>query len=218
MNEHADFDLIEEHAEDPGSAEALLPQGARPRAGGAPLDAERDRHAAQSSAEESARTFASPRVGHGSEVEAEKASEFPSLQRAAGILRTALPVLQRLLPLLDGNVATVVGNLLASRANRSSSKVDLKPVVDGLAELRSQQRRLRLEVTEQDVALKRVEDQIETLRAVSSRTLLEQQEAIDDLRASAKKIGVVAVMALLLAAAAFAAALAIYLRMNKAMP
>ncbi len=139
-----------------------------------------------------------------------------------GILRSALPVLQRLLPLLDGNFATVVGNLLASRANaqaaRSSGKVDLGPVEDGLAELRSQQHSLRLEVTEQNISLKAVEDQLAIVRDATNRNMLEQQEALEDLKTFAKRVMVIAVIALLLAAAGLAATVALFLRMKKMLP
>jgi hypothetical protein len=144
------------------------------------------------------------------------------MQRAAGILRSALPLLQRLLPLLDGNFATVVGSLLSARANaqaaRSSGKVDLGPIEGGLAELRSQQHSLRLELTEQNLSLKTVEDQLQTVREVSSRNMLEQQEALEDLRALAKRVMVIAVIGLLLAAAGLATTLALFLRMKKLLP
>ena len=144
------------------------------------------------------------------------------MQRAAGILRSALPILQRLLPLLDGNFATVVGSLLASRANaqitRSSGKVDLGPIEDSLAELRSQQHSLRLEVTEQNISLKAVEDQLQLVRDVTSRNMLEQQETLEDLKALGKRVTVIAVIALVLAAAGLTATLALFLRMKKMLP
>ncbi len=144
------------------------------------------------------------------------------MQRAAGILRSALPFLQRLLPLLDGNFATVVGSLLAARANaqaaRSSGKVDLAPIEDGLAELRAQQHSLRLEVTEQNLSLKAVEDQLAMVREVASRHMLEQQETLEDLKALGKRVMVIAVIALLLAAAGLAATVALFLRMKKMLP
>lgn len=144
------------------------------------------------------------------------------MQRVASVLRTALPFVQRLLPLLDGNFATVVGNLLSSRANaqaaRSSGKVDLTPIEDSLAELRTQQHSLRLEVTEQNISLKAVEDQLQTVREVTGRNMLEQQEALEDLKALGNRIKVIAVIALLLAVASLATTVVLFLKMKKVLP
>ncbi|MGB0062851.1 MAG: hypothetical protein WBP85_00260 [Terracidiphilus sp.] len=216
MNESADSNETEEQSE-------LEQQPAvRPRTAGAPLSEGVSRPGAQSPAEESRQRFVSHQPARVPEGESAKAPEFPGVQRAAGILRSALPLLQRLLPLLDGNFATVVGNLLASRANaqaaRSSSKLDLSPIEDGLAELRSQQHGLRLEVAEQNIALKAVEDQLELVREATSRNVLEQQETLEDLKALGNRIKTIAVIALLLAAASLATTVALFLRMNKMLP
>ena len=60
-----------------------------------------------------------------------------SLQRIMSALRSALPLVQRILPLLDGNIASAVGNLVAPhphpQASAPAPKVDLAPIEDGLA-------------------------------------------------------------------------------------
>lgn len=217
MNEPAEFDPVEEHSEP--QQQAVL----RPRAAGVPLSAGASRHDQQLPAEAANQRFDPPPPPFASEEdEPPNAPEFPSLQRAAGFVRTALPLLQRLLPLLDGNFATVVGNLIAARANaqaaRASSKVDLTTIEEGLAELRSQQHSLRLELTEQNLSLKAVEDRVVTIRDTTSRNILEQQEAIEDLKAAAKRVTVIAVIALLLAAAGLTTVVVLILKMKKMIP
>jgi hypothetical protein len=194
----------------------------RPRVVFPPRTEETMRHGAQFLPEDDDETFAPPEPRHAAEKEPPDAQEFPAIQRAAGILRTALPFLQRLLPLLDGNVATAVANLLGVRGNsqssQSSSRLDLTPIQEGLAELRSQQHSLRMEATEQNISLKRVEDQLETLRAVTSRNILEQQEVLEDMKALGNRIKWMAVIALLLAAASFAMTVALFLRFKNGLP
>jgi hypothetical protein len=212
MNEHEEFDASEEHSE------PQQPTVVRPRGAGAPLSPGASRHGQQPSPEEPRQRFDPPQPARQRDEEPANAQEFPSLQRAAGFVRSALPILQRLLPLLDGNFATVVGNLIASRANAQaarSSKADLTPIEDGLAELRTQQHSLRLEVTEQNLSLKAIEDQLAMVRDVTSRNMLEQQESLEDLKALAKRVMVIA---LLLSAASLAATVALFLRMKKMLP
>lgn len=212
MDEHPEFDPREEQSE------PQQPAVVRPRTAGAPLSAGASRHNEQTPVAEHRRQFLSDEPPHPDE-EPTQAPEFPSLQRAAGFVRSAVPILQRLLPLLDGNFATVVGNLVAARTNaRSSNKVDLTPIENGLSELRFQQHTLRLEVTEQNILLKAVEDQLAIVRDATSRHMLQQQEALEDLKASAKKAMVVAVIALLLAAGSLATVVVLILRMKKVLP
>ncbi|MGH9561678.1 MAG: hypothetical protein ACRD3S_09515 [Terracidiphilus sp.] len=216
MNEPADFNAPEDHAEPP------QPAVVRPRTAGSPLSAGANRHDQQDPVEENRQRFDPRQAPQAPEEEAANAPEFPSIQRAAGFVRSAVPILQRLLPLLDGNFATVVGNLIAARTNaqaaRSSSKIDLTPIEDSLVELRSQQYNIRLELTEQNISLKAVEDQLQTVREVTSRSMIEQQEALEDLKAAAKRVTVIAVIALLLAAAGLATAVALFLQTKKMLP
>jgi len=96
-------------------------------------------------------------------------------QRAIDAVRSTLPLVQRLLPLLDGNFATAISALVAPQPHPAHPptpvKVDLEPVERGLAEVRTSHRELRTQVQEQGTSLKRVEDQelVEDLRSVGSR-------------------------------------------------
>jgi t-SNARE complex subunit (syntaxin) len=137
------------------------------------------------------------------------------------MLRNALPFVQRLLPLLDGNIATTVSSLLASRHHpqaQPSAKLDLVPIEDGLAELQTQHQNLRDQVMEQNTSLKRVEDQLEMVREATDRNTLEQQELLEDLKAFGNKVKFVVVIALLLVALGFVMTLALFLHIQRVLP
>lgn len=213
MNERENFDLTENHAEAP-QVPAM-----RPRAAASPLSTGMSQRAPNLSAEENDDRSTLPPPQRIVEVAPAEAAQSPGVQRAVNILRATVPFVQRLLPLLDGNVASTVVNLLAPRthppAASTSAKIDLAPIEDGLAQLRSQQHNLRLQATEQSMALKRIEDQLEMVRLVTGRITLEQQELVEDLKAFGKSVKIVATVALVLAAASFFMTLAIFLRMKK---
>lgn len=121
------------------------------------------------------------------------------LGRAINAFRSALPTVQRLLPLLDGNIVAAVVNLLTPhhhpQAPAPPPKVDLAPVENGLAQLQTQHQSLRDQVIEQNASLKRVEDQLEMVREATDRNTLEQQELLEDLKTFSNKVKVVAVLA-----------------------
>jgi hypothetical protein len=216
MNERDRFDLSEDQAE------ALRVTATHPQAAGPPLPTRMNQHAAHPSAEENANRSTPPPPGRTVETESAEAAQSPGVQRAVSILRAAVPFVQGLLPLLDGNVGSALSNLIAPRsrpqAAAPSAELDLAPIEDGLAQLRSQQHNLRLQTVEQSMMLKRVEDQLETVRQATGRIALEQQELVEDLKAFGKSVKIVAMVALVLAAASFFMTLAIFLRMNKLLP
>jgi len=123
--------------------------------------------------------------------------EEPSgAQRAINAFRTIMPIVQRLLPLLEGNVLTAISNVLTPRpqAPPPAPKVDLAPLESGLAELQTEHRGLREQVVEQNASLKRVEDQLEMVREATDRNTLEQQELLEDLKTFSNKVRVIAVI------------------------
>ena len=130
------------------------------------------------------------------------------LQRAVDAVRSAMPLVQRLLPLLDGNFATAIGALVAPQLGHHPAPpppapiqqvhVDLEPVERGLAEVRTSHRELRGQVAEQGTTLKRVEDQLDRVREATDRNTLEQQELVEDLRAVGGRIGTFAIIGLVL--------------------
>jgi hypothetical protein len=125
------------------------------------------------------------------------------LQRAIDAVRSTLPLVQRLLPLLDGNFATAVSALVGPHTHPAPAqpvKVDLEPVERGLAEVRNSNRELRAQVQEQTASFKRVEDQLERVREATDRNTLEQQELVEDLRSVGNRVSIFAIVGLVLLA------------------
>jgi hypothetical protein len=116
------------------------------------------------------------------------------------MVRSAIPMVQKLLPLIDGNFATAVGALMAPQHHPAPPpvQVDLEPVERGLAEVRNSNRELRTQVAEQGATLKRVEDQLDRVREATDRNTLEQQELVEDLRTVGSRISTFAIIGLVL--------------------
>ena len=144
------------------------------------------------------------------------------LDRAMGVLRMALPFVQKILPLLDGNIGTAVSNILNPHPHpqpqQSHPPVDLEPIENGLADLKSQHRELRIQVGEQNTSLKRVEDQLEMVREATDRNTLEQQELMEDLKTVGNKVNVFALFALGLLAVSIFINVILYLHIKKVLP
>ena len=221
MSEPEGIDLSDQSPVEPTEPAAAPP---RPRAIGSPLPMGVSRRPPLSSAAgqcqaSHARPPPGPRSGRWSASAEEPSS---SLQRAVSALRSALPFVQRLLPLLDGNIASAVSNLLAPhphpQASAPAPKVDLAPLEDGLAELQTQHRELRDQVMEQNTSLKRVEDQLEMVREATDRNTLEQQELLEDLKTFGNKVKMVVIIALGLVAIGFLLNLILYLHIQRVLP
>lgn len=148
--------------------------------------------------------------------------ESQGMQRAVNVFRTIVPLVQRILPLLDGNVGTAISNLLAPRphppAPPPQPKVDLAPLEDGLAALQTQHRGLREQVMEQNTSLKRVEDQLEMVREATDRNTLEQQELLEDLKLFSSKVKAVAFIGLGLIAVGIILNLILFLHIQRVLP
>jgi hypothetical protein len=124
------------------------------------------------------------------------------LQRAVAAVRSAIPIVQRLLPLLDGNFASVLNSLVSTQPHHPPPppqvRVDLEPVNRGLAEVRESQRELTTQIQEQGTSLKRVEDHLERVREATDRNTLEQQELVEDLRTVGSRLSLFAIIGLVL--------------------
>lgn len=138
------------------------------------------------------------------------------IQRAVAALRAALPFVQRMLPLLDGNIVTAVSNILAPHHHAPTTPppppVNLAPIEQGLADLQTQHRELRDQVVEQNSSLKRVEDHLEMVREATDRNTLEQQELMEDLKVVGRKVKVFAFVALGLLAVSVIINIVLYLQ------
>lgn len=148
-------------------------------------------------------------------------SEHPSaLQRAVSLIRSTLPFVQRILPLLDGNFATTVSNILTPQppAAPPAPPANLAPIEEGLSELRAQHRELRDQFIEQNSSIKRVEDQLEMVREATDRNTLEQQELLEDLKTVGSKVNLVALVAIGLLAFSVLLNLLLYMHIQRVLP
>lgn len=190
----------------------------RPRAVGSPLPVGNTGHSAPPAVDEDAfkpvppgRALANPSGTH----------QGNGLDRAISALRMAIPFVQKILPLLDGNIGTAVSNILTSTHQPPQPQmppVDLEPIEHSLADLRTQHRDLRVQLGEQNTSLKRVEDQLEMVREATDRNTLEQQELLEDLKAVGNKVNVFAVFALALLAVSILVNVILYLHIRRVLP
>jgi hypothetical protein len=186
-----------------------LPVGSGPRT---PLSATEDEVQGFRAAPPPGRALANP-----------TGQQASGMDRAMSALRVALPFVQRLLPLLDGNIGTVVSNLLNQHPAPQQHQplpppVDLEPIENGLAEIRTQHRDLRTQMVEQNTSLKRVEDQLEMVREATDRNTLEQQELLEDLKTVGNKVNVFALFALLLLATSVLLNVILFLHIKRVLP
>jgi hypothetical protein len=150
-----------------------------------------------------------------------------TLQRAAGMIRQAIPIVQKLLPLLDGNIGTALTSFLTPPAPAAlpaapeppaPARVDLTPIKESITELQTLHKDLRVQIVEQNNSLKRVEDHLELVREATDRNTREQQELLDDLKAMGSKVNVVAAIAIGLLAISLLVNMALYLHIQRVLP
>ena len=138
-------------------------------------------------------------------------------QRVVDMARVVMPLAQKLLPLLEGNVASAVSNVLAPRP-QTSHPVDLAPIEDALVKMHAEHRAMRGKLEEQNSSLQRVADQLDKVKEATDRNTLEQQELMDDLHRMRKKIMIYAWVGLGLLVAAIAANVFVFLRIQRILP
>jgi hypothetical protein len=105
------------------------------------------------------------------------------LERAMGVARTVLPLVGKMLPLLEGNVVSAAANLLAG----SPVEVDLKPLEQAISGLQSDQRALAFHTSEQKRALRRLEDEFATLQEAVQKQAEVQAELAGHMAKLAKR-------------------------------
>jgi hypothetical protein len=135
-------------------------------------------------------------------------------------VRAVMPLVQRLLPLLEGNVLTAISNVLTPRpqAPPPQQTVDLAPFQESLTELQTQHRGLSEQVMEQNASLKRVEDQLEMVREATDRNTLEQQELLEDLKIFSGKVKVIAAIGIGVLLIGIALNLILFLHIQRVLP
>ncbi len=204
---------------------APSPEEPRARAAGPPLPARSgsaDPAALTAGTGEPGRTSAAALGGRTlANPAAEPPLDIPSgVQRAVSAIRAALPLMQKILPLLDGNFATAAANVLTPRPHMPppAPPVNLAPIEDGLAQLQTRHRELCDQVAEQNSSLQRVEEHLERVRQATDRNTLEHQELMEDLRGVGNKVNRVALVALGLLAFSVVINVILYLRMVRVLP
>jgi len=124
-----------------------------------------------------------------------------AMEKTVGVLRAILPIAQKFLPLLDGQVGTVVSNLIGPQNSPRQVANALLPLHEGLAQLEKQHIELRAQVAGQNAALRQIEEQIETVRNLAEETAAEQEELAGILSKMRRRVNLFAVAGLVLLAA-----------------
>ncbi len=117
-------------------------------------------------------------------------------QRTAAAVRTMVPLLQKMLPLLDGNVASVVANLVAPRLLAPS--VNLHPVEDAVERLRVEVAAFRDRGAESERALRRIDEQLETMKDTLQRNAEEQRAGAEEIAKIRSRVMAFSVIGLIL--------------------
>ena len=140
-------------------------------------------------------------------------------ERAMGAMRMAIPFVQRLLPLLDGNVGSAASNLLNPLPPPPPAPpVNLEPIEDGLAAVQAENRALRTQVIEQNLSLKRVEEQLGMMAEASDRIVLTQQKMTQEIKAVGRKVAIFASIVLALLVIFIACNVILFLRYRRLLP
>ena len=146
------------------------------------------------------------------------------MQRAMSALRATLPLVQRILPLLDGNIGAAVSNMLAPHhpapapAPPPPPPVNLTPIKESLTALETRHQQLSDRLVEQNSSLKRVEDQLGMVREATDRNTLEQQELMEDLKGVGRKVNLFAFIALGLLLVSVAINVVLFLHIVRVLP
>jgi hypothetical protein len=105
-------------------------------------------------------------------------------ERAIGVAKTVLPLVSKMLPLLEGNVISAASNLLL---NHPVQQVDLKPLEESIARLQADQRALTFHTSEQKRAIRRLEDDFAALQETVQKNAADQAELIEHVAKLAKR-------------------------------
>lgn len=105
-------------------------------------------------------------------------------ERAMGVARTVLPLLGKMLPLLEGNVVSAASNLLS---NHTGQAVNLRPLEEAIARLQADHRALTFHTSEQKRALHNLEDEFNELKEAMQKNAADQAELIEGVARLAKR-------------------------------
>ncbi len=144
-----------------------------------------------------------------------------TIQKTLNALKSALPFVQRILPLLDANIGAAVAGLLTQHPQPHTPPAppaNLVPLQEGLSNLQTQHSALSSQIAEQNTSLKRVEDQLEMVREATDRNTLEQQELLEDLKLMGNKVNMFAWLALGLLGVSVMINILLFLHIRRVLP
>jgi hypothetical protein len=113
-----------------------------------------------------------------------------------GKVRSTLPIIARVLPLLDSGIASALAPVSSALATQSSSTT--KAIERSITEVQAVQRDLRTHVQNQSLQLKRVEEQLVRIREEVDHNNRENHEKIEQVRAATGTVKVLAIIGLVL--------------------
>ena len=208
--------------EDAGAPETKVGGGTReplPRAAGSPLPMGTSfRPFSRGSKVPGTRTSVPP-PGHALSVSPNSEGEASSgMQWFMGVMKQALPFVQKLLPLLDGQIATAAVNVLTARPHTLSPRVNLQPIENRLADLQVQHANVKEQLADQNTVLKRVEDRLEMVREATDRNTLEQQELIEDIKKMSSRTNRLALLFLVLLVISVLVNFSLFLHIKRVLP
>jgi hypothetical protein len=140
------------------------------------------------------------------------------LEKILGVVRAALPIAQRVLPLIDGQIGTVVSSLIGPQVSPRQVAQTLLPLQAGLAELEKQQLGLRTQVAGQNVALKQIDEQLEAVKKLAVEAAEEQQRQAESLKKMARKVNGIAIAGLILLGAMVALNVVLFVQIRRVFP
>ena len=181
--------------------------------GGSPREAQDGDHVAPDGAAHPTRDTVQDRALGRPRIEAVRPEPHSGFHRTTAAIRTVVPLMQKLLPLLDGNVASVVANLLAPRL--LSPQVDLHPIEAGVARLREDLAAIQARNAEHDASFKRVGDQLETMKEALESAALEQKEVMHQVGRVQKRVLVFSLVGLSLLAISVALDVVLFVRFGQ---
>jgi hypothetical protein len=140
------------------------------------------------------------------------------LNKTVGVLRTMLPLALKILPLLDGQIGTVVSNLIGPQTAARQDAHTLLPLREGLAQLEKQHIELRTQVAGQSTAVKQIDEQLATVRNLAVETAEVQQNLMVSLRKMRRNMNIVAIVGLVLLAAVVALNVVLIVHIRRVSP
>lgn len=104
-------------------------------------------------------------------------------QRAISIAKTVLPLVGKVLPLLEGNVVATASNLLTPQPHA----IDLKPLEEAVARLQTDQRALTFHTSEHKRSLRHLEDEMAALQEAVQKNAADQAQLAEQVVKLAKR-------------------------------